>query len=57
MKITAKVWTIIGAIVSIIGLIVSLMSGKQDGTNPGTQNVVGHDNTQIQGNNNNVDQR
>ena len=57
MKITAKVWTIIGVIVSIIGLVVSLMSGKQDGTNPGTQTVAGQDNIQIQGNNNNVNQR
>ena len=54
MKITAKIWTIIGVVISILGLGVTLLPSEGDKTNSGTQSVKGTNNIQIQGRSNNV---
>lgn len=54
MKITAKIWTIIGVVISILGLGATLFPSEGDKTNSGIQSVKGANNIQIQGRSNNV---
>lgn len=56
MKITVKMWTIIGAIAGILGLFFTLMmsGGNQETNNYGNQNTTGSNSVQIQGSGNNV---
>jgi hypothetical protein len=56
MKITAKIWTIIGVVISILGLGATLLPIPSEGdkTNSDTQSVKGINNIQIQGRSNNV---
>ena len=57
MKITAKMWAIIGTVISIIGLVATLLPSGGGKTNSGIQSIKGHENIQIQGTGNNVNKR